>query len=236
MAAELEEIVIDADPRDAESLREEGAEYLLARRCRRAPDRSLRRDIGRGQRLAVELAARRQGQPVERDEGCRQHVVGQGARKVAAEVGRLGPVGCGGHDVGDKAPFARRLVASDDDGLGDAGMAGKRRLDLAELDAEAADLDLMIGAADELQLAGLPPANEVARAVHAAARGTERIGDEALRREGGVVEITARKAGTGDMELAGDTDRHGLQPVVEDIDAGIANGPPDRRYGGAGVG
>src|SRR5260221_9220316 len=32
MAAELEEIVIDADPRDAESLREAGAEDLLARR------------------------------------------------------------------------------------------------------------------------------------------------------------------------------------------------------------
>jgi hypothetical protein len=113
-------------------------------------------------------------------------------------------------------------------------MVGKRRLDLAELDAKPADLDLMVGAAEELQRAAVPPANEVARAVHAAARRAERIGDEALRRERGMVEIAARKTRAGDMELARDADRYGLQPVVEDIDAGIVDGPADRRHGSAG--
>ena len=44
-------------------------------------------------------------------------------------------------------------------------MAAKRFLDLAELDAEAAHLDLEVGAAQELEVAVRQPADEVTGAV-----------------------------------------------------------------------
>ncbi len=62
-------------------------------------------------------------------------------------------------------------------------MALQRRLDLARLDAEAAQLDLRVGAAEEVEHAVGAPAREVAGAVHPAARRPERIGHEPLRRQ-----------------------------------------------------
>src|ERR1700716_4533092 len=86
----------------------------------------------------------------------------------------------GGHDVADQALVARWFLAGDHRGLDDALMLAERGLDLAGLDAEAADLDLMVGTAEEMQRALGPPARPVAGAVHAAARPSERIGDEAF--------------------------------------------------------
>ena len=62
----------------------------------------------------------------------------------------------------------------------DLGRARQDGLDLAELDAEAADLDLVVGAAEELECAVGAPAGQVAGAVHAGARRPERVGHEAL--------------------------------------------------------
>ena len=91
-------------------------------------------------------------------------------------------------------------------------MRGERGLDLAELDAVAADLDLVVDAAEELELAVGPPAGEVAGAVEPRARlAAERVGDEALGGQVGPVEVAARHAGAADVELAGDADRHRLE-------------------------
>ena len=49
-------------------------------------------------------------------------------------------------------------------------MRGERRLDLAGLDAEAADLHLVVDPAEELERAVRQPAHEVARPVEPAAR------------------------------------------------------------------
>ena len=46
-------------------------------------------------------------------------------------------------------------------------MAGQRRLDLAGLDAEAADLHLLIRAPEELQRSIRPPPRQIAGAVYA---------------------------------------------------------------------
>ena len=55
------------------------------------------------------------------------------------------------------------------------GCRGDRRLDLARLDAEAAQLDLVVGPADELQRAVGRPADQVAGAVHPLAGRAERV-------------------------------------------------------------
>ena len=88
-------------------------------------------------------------------------------------------------------------------------MGAQRRLDLAELDAVAADLDLEVEPAEELERAVGQPAGQVTGAVQAPL-GIERIGHEPLRRQLGTVQVAAGDTGTTDEQLAGHADRRQL--------------------------
>ena len=101
----------------------------------------------------------------------------------------------------------------DDDRLRDtAGCPSSDRFDLAELDAVAAHLDLVVDAAEALEPAVGAPAGEVAGAVHPrAARRRERIRDEPLGRQLGAVEVAARHAVAADVQLAGHADGTGCR-------------------------
>src|SRR5262249_32696377 len=76
------------------------------------------------------------------------------------------------------------------------------RLDLAELDPVAADLDLEVGAAEELEGPVGPVPREVAGAIEAPAPAGEGIGDEALGRELGPAEGAVGRAVAAGVELA----------------------------------
>ncbi len=93
----------------------------------------------------------------------------------------------------------------------DGAVGAQRGLDLAELDAEAAHLHLVVGAAEELDAAVGEVPHEVAGAVEALAGGAgDGIGDEALGGQVGAVEVAARDAVAADVELARDAGGHGL--------------------------
>ena len=97
------------------------------------------------------------------------------------------------NDVGDQAPVPGVPVQDSSHGLPDAGLLAQHGLDLAGLDAEAADLDLLVDPAQELQRAVRAPAGAVARAVGALARADR---DEVLRRQlrpAQVARATARR-------------------------------------------
>src|SRR5882762_2258480 len=96
---------------------------------------------------------------------------------------------------------------------GDAG------LDLPELDAKAANLDLMIEAPEVLDVAVLQPASQIAAAVERGpGRGAERVGNEALRAEIPPIEVAARNARAADVHLPGHADGKGLPVRIEDVD------------------
>ncbi len=141
--------------------------------------------------------------------------------------GAVGGVGAGGHDVADET-----FVADHDRGLGDQRVAAEGGLDLAGFDAVAADLDLVVGAAEEVEVAVGAPAHQVSGAVHALARLAERVGDEPLRGQGGPVEVAAGESDARDVQLAGDAVGHRAQPGVQEVGAGAA----DRLAHGGGVG
>ncbi len=92
-----------------------------------------------------------------------------------------------------------------------------RRLHLARLDAEALELDLVVGAADELQLAVERAAGEVARVVHAGAVTREGVRDEPARGESGPAQVAERHLVTGHVDGAHPARRHRPQPVVEKV-------------------
>ena len=60
-----------------------------------------------------------------------------------------------GDDVGDQALVGGGVLARDHDGVRDGGVLAQHGFDLAELDAEAADLDLIVDAAEVLEVAVL---------------------------------------------------------------------------------
>jgi hypothetical protein len=104
-------------------------------------------------------------------------------------------------------------------------MFGDARLDLSQLDAEAADLDLEVVAAEVFDVAVRQPAAEVAGLVHPAAG--ERILEEPLGGKVVAVEIAARDAGAADVDLPHHARRHELAVRVEDVDRRVGYGTTD---------
>ena len=95
MTAKIEEVVLNAHPVEAEHLSPHAGESRLGLGARRdVPSRCTHAALRGGQRPAIELAVRRQRQFGERDDGGRDHVIGQ---RCAAPVGANDPgVGGGG--------------------------------------------------------------------------------------------------------------------------------------------
>ena len=108
-------------------------------------------------------------------------------------------------------------------------MAFEHRLDLAGLDAEAADLELLVGAAQELQRPVGPPPGQVARCGTCACLAPVRIGHKALRAQSRPVQIAPRQSRPGNVELARYTHRHRLQAAIQHIDPRVPDWRPDRR-------
>ena len=222
VAAEGEERVVDADPVDAEHLGEQtSARALLHRRRRRAvrtggrhrtPARAA--PCGRACRRASAAARRSPRSPTG------TMYAGQRARtrtsSSSAAVDRRAPGAGTTYDTSRSAPACSRRWPSVT-AKSTLGCARECGVDLAEFDAEAADLHLEVGAADVLERVAGParPADEVAGAVHPLAGPAERVGDEALRGQGEPVVIAAGEAGPADVQLTRDTDRDGVQPRVE---------------------
>ncbi|MFD0574854.1 hypothetical protein [Dactylosporangium darangshiense] len=88
-----------------------------------------------------------------------------------------------------------------DDGGGDGRVGSEGVLDFGGFDAVATDADLVVGAAEEVEVAVGPPAGEVASAVEAAAVAGVGVGDEPFGGAGGLVQIPARDPGPADVQF-----------------------------------
>nr|WP_256340275.1 hypothetical protein [Streptomyces sp. 2231.1] len=101
-------------------------------------------------------------------------------------------------------------------------MGGQRGLDVAELDAEAADLDLGVAAAAVFEVAVGQLASEVAGAVAAQRRAVRcGEGDEPLGGQVGAAEVAEGDAGSGDDDLAGLPVGDGGEVLVQELDAEV---------------
>ena len=120
--------------------------------------------------------------------------------------------------VCDKSGITGLHFVGCDGGLANARQRHQRRLDLAELDAVTADLDLVVDASVEDEHAIRPPAAQIARAVQPPARhGVELIRHKSLRRQFGTVEIAPGQPGSADVQLPHDSVRQRPPPPVEHI-------------------
>jgi len=103
----------------------------------------------------------------------------------------------------------------------------ERQLDLSGLDTIPAELDLLVDAAEELEVAVREKAGPISRLIQTrSGLIAERVRDEALRRQVGALEIASGETGPCDVKLALDGDRHGLQMRVEHVDCTLGIGRP----------
>ncbi len=222
VAAAVEEVVVDAEGGQAEHVREQAAEQFLGRVARR-PAVGLGAHPGGGQRAPVELAVGGQRQRAHRHHGGRDHVLDQLVGDVPEQLGGVEHTVHRRDDVRHQALVARAVLADDHGGLGDGGVADEGGLDLAELDPEAAQLDLLVGAAEELDLAVVVPAGQVAGAVHPGAGRAVGVGGEALGGLAGAVGVALREVRARDVQLAGLAGGGVPQLAVQDVHRGVGH-------------
>src|SRR4051794_8389817 len=142
------------------------------------------------------------------------------------------PVGIGTrYDIGNKALAEGFVLTRYHRAVRYAFMLRQDSGDFPRLDAIAADLHLIVGAAEKLQHPVRTPARQIAGAIHPLARPAKRAGHKALRGQTGPTQITPRQPGAGDIKLTHDADRRGLQLAVQHIDAEIRDAAPDQAAG-----
>ncbi len=108
-------------------------------------------------------------------------------------------------------------------------MRAQTCLDLAQFDAEATDLDLVIVAAHKLDCAIGTPTPQIASAVHPRRRiVAERIGEEALGSQVVAIEIPTAHAIATDIQLTRHPNRDRRTVCIEDIDPYVGNRTTDR--------
>ncbi len=135
------------------------------------------------QTVAIDLAGDERRQGGEKLEARRHHIGRQFGAQLAAQQLAVDLGAARRHDEGDEL-VEPVMLAQNDGGIFDAGAFGELRFDLAELDAKAADLHLIVDAAAKQEIALLIDDDGIARAIEhrIAVRIGERIGDEFFAR------------------------------------------------------
>ncbi len=229
-AADLEEVVLQADLFEAEQgLPVPGHADLVERHgLLVAPFTGLGPGCGQGGGVDLAVGGERQGGQF--DEVRRDHVRGERPGQVAAQ----GPaVECGAgcrYAVGAEHGLSPGVRGDGDDGAGERGPLGEVGLDLADLDAVAAQFDLAVGAAEQMDAAVGVPAGDVAGPVEPFGPGAgpfaERTGDEAVRRLFGLSGVSEGDAVAADPQFAGDSGRDGFRRGCPGCAGAVGRGRP----------
>ena len=236
MAPQVEEILVDADLLALQNLGPQSRQGLFGGGRRRPVDSGLdRRGARRRQGPTVDFAGGVERQLGEPDETRRHHIVGQSRRQVTpqADYHIVTPIVVSG-EVGDQTLFARRfpgcsLPLHHDHRTTDRRVASEHRLDLSQLNAKPADLDLVIDAAQEIDPAVRPMTRQITGKVQAPAALPERVGDELSRSAPRSAEVTSRQARAADQELTRDAGRRRPQAGVGHEGPRLRQRAADRR-------
>ena len=111
------------------------------------------------------------------------------------------------------------------------GQRGERADDFGGLDPVAAQFDLVVLTAEELDVPVRAQPRPVAGAIEpCAGDARERVRHEAPRGEAGLVQIAACHTRAADVQLAWDTERRGVAVLVEHVHGGVRDRPPDRHH------
>ena len=217
VAAKVEEVVFGADGLDAEDFGPDAGEPVLLLVEEGGGGGGGCGGYRGGEALAVELAVRGEGEGGQLDEIRRQHVAGEAAVEEVAEFRGCGR-GAFGNEVSAETVAAGGVGPDAGGGDGDVGVCVEVEFDLAQLDAVAADLDLVVDAAQALDGAVGAEARRGRRCGRCARPSAKGSATNLLGGELGAAAVAAGDAVAADVELAGDADGDGLLAGVEDVE------------------
>ena len=213
--AQPEEVVLRPAAGQAEQLVHGAAHGTLHLGARCDPAR--RGTVRLRQGGAVDLAVRGRRQARNHRDDRRNHVLRQqlaqgvpGSRSGALPRGVVVP---GGNHVAEQPVLAAGIGTRARGRGAHAGQRAQRGLDLAELDAVPADLDLVVHAPQEVQ-PSLAAHHQVTGAVEPGPR-VRGVGNEARRGLGRSTQISPSHLDAAQVELSGDAVWHGPEGVVE---------------------
>ncbi|CRM42413.1 hypothetical protein [Pseudomonas sp. 37 R 15] len=191
----------------------------------RSGERLLRRSVRQRQRLAVELAVGGHRQLGQRDEMGRHHVFRQTAEQPCLEVAR---------GIAFKDQISHQLLAAvyQDDGFAHLRVLHQARFDLAQFDAQTAQLDLVVEAAEVFDHPVGALTHTVTGPVQALA-GHEWARHKALGGQRRAAMVTARQPGAAQVQLARDTGRYRIELGIEHVGAEVGNRPANGHAVGA---
>ena len=231
MTSQLEEGVVNAHFGQVQQLGEKSTDLRLDRVPGRHPGGAgfFRRWRQGLEGIAVDFAVGCERHGGQRHEGRRHHVVGQCVFEKTAQLGRrrfFSP-----HlEIGTEAGISRHVFAHHHQRHFHLRMAGQRRFDFSQLDAETAQLDLMIDAAKVFQLTVRSLTDAVPRAVDAGTRNAALgIGQIAFGGGRRPFQIPARNARASQIQLADLPQRQRLQLGVQHVTLRAADRHTDGR-------
>src|SRR5262250_966306 len=133
------------------------------------------------------------------------------------------------NNIADKLLAPRPIRPRYNRSLRHARMPHQRRLDLPRLNAEAANLNLLVRAPHKLQNPIPAPARQVPAAVHPPPRSTKPVRNKTLTRQPATTNIAPTNPSTRDVKLPNNTNRHRLQTSVQYINPRVPNRTTKRR-------
>src|SRR5215467_3575047 len=125
--------------------------------------------------------------------------------------------------VADKLRNPHPIHARNNNSLRHARMPQQRCLDLPRLNAEAANLNLLVRAPHKLQNPIPAPARQVPAAVHPPPRSTKPVRNKTLTRQPATTNIAPTNPSTRDVKLPNNTNRNRLQTTVQYINTQIGD-------------
>ncbi|PSK64402.1 hypothetical protein B0E53_03641 [Micromonospora sp. MH33] len=193
-------------------------------------DRGVPEQVGDGDHVAEPVAQSfEDGQQPEGGGHQIGRQVGGERRPQGREVG-LRPA----RQVGDESRVVGVVPAQPHRHVGVRQAAPDGRLDLAEFHPVAAQLDLVVGAAQVFEVPVGAQADEVAGAVQPrAGDARERVRHEPLGRQRRLVQVAACHAGPAHVQLADHARRDRVLPPVQHVQLGVGDRPADG-YGAVG--
>src|SRR5499433_2305605 len=222
MTTKRKKVVVDPNTLQTQYLGKQRAQQLLPRTARHTHDPST--NLRRRQRTAVKLPVRRQRKTIQNNDRRRHHVVGKARPNMRPQRRRIRSRTRRQNNIANKLLTPRPIQARDHNSLRHAFMPQQRCLDLPWLNAEAANLDLMVRAPHKLQNPIPAPARQVPAAVHPAPRSAKPIRNKALRRQPATPNIPTTNPSPRDVKLPNNPNRHRLQTTIQYINPRV----PDR--------
>src|SRR5215468_1406844 len=222
MPAKREKVILNPDTLQSQYLGKQRAQQLLARIARQTQNTSTK--LRRRQRPAVQLPVRSQRQTIQNNDRRRHHVVGQPRSNMRPQRRPIHSRTRRQNHIANELRTPRTIRARNHNRLRHTRMPNQRGLDLPRLNAEAADLNLMVRSPHKLQNPIPAPARQVPAAVHPAPRSTIPVRNKALPRQTPTSNIPAPNPSPRNVKLPNDPNRNSLQTTIQDINTRV----PDR--------